>query len=175
MHLWKVCWQQQCDEMRLLEACDSAWDFMVRRPAALMEYRVGESLPEESRLSKDDLACLRSSGFYCHELSVDATCNERYGLDCGALRDWVPRARAKCLETRTADCDEPAVIARQRPLGNEEVRRVRVPSRDLWLEQLGALQEKNASADEMASIMSDLPGLNAAASGGMHDCNWMVK
>jgi hypothetical protein len=170
MHVWKVCWQQHCDEQRLTDACNSAWDFMVRRPASLMEHRVGESLPDEFQITAEDRACLLDSGFYCHELMDDATCQKRYGLACAELRGWVSRAHAKCLETRTADCDDPAIVARQRPLGVEEVARVRVPSRDLWLQALGALREKDASSEQMSRMLDELPGLDVGQSGGMHEC-----
>jgi hypothetical protein len=170
IHLWKVCRQQQCEEQRLLDACDSAWDFLIRRPASLGEYRLDDVLPNEADASRDEWACLSASGFFCHELADDATCLSRYGETCDRLRSWVPRAQEKCLQTRTSDCDKPGVLARQRPLNIEEIARSRKPSRDSWLEKLGALRERDASPEDMERLLDQLPGLDVADAVGMQSC-----
>ncbi|MDY6919036.1 MAG: DUF4124 domain-containing protein [Pseudomonadota bacterium] len=175
---WKVCLQQDCQDQRIADQCESPFHLLDRRPAVIGERDLGRPLPLQELVSESDWQCLQRHGFFCDEVAVESRCQALYGQPCSVLKNWVSQARMRCQQQRGTDCDQVTGWKQFRPvtLAQREKAGARLPgggvaTRDHLLEALGVAQDDPEQYPALWQTLEALTGLNIRERRRRFDCD----
>ena len=175
---WKVCLQQDCQQKDISDKCESPYQLLDRRPPVMTRAQMGRVMPLQDLVSERDWECLSQHGFFCDEVAFEATCQQRFGQSCAALKSWATDAQAHCKKQRGSDCDDIDSWKKFRPLSLEEKEKAGirlagggVSSRDQLLESLGVQKDDPETYPDLQQAMESLTGLNIRERRRRFDCD----
>ncbi len=175
---WKVCLQQDCEQKDIADKCESPYQLLDRRPPVMTRAQMGRVMPLQELVTERDWECLTQHGFFCDEVAFEATCQERFGQSCDALKNWANAAQARCEKQRGSDCDDIDSWKRFRPLSLEEKEKAGirlagggVSSRDQLMESLGVETDDPETYPALQQAMESLTGLNIRDRRYRFDCD----
>ena len=116
IHTWKACYDQKCER----NSCKQTFKKLRNRPVSLNSRDLGRTLPIKSLVSKQDWECLKKSGFYCHELANEKSCQENFYMSCKDLENWKELAIERCDKLENKLCKKPEQYLKYRPIDLEE-------------------------------------------------------
>ena len=164
---WKVCLQQDCEDKKLADKCDSPYQLLDRRPAVLTRDQMGRVLALEEWVGERDWQCLSRHGFFCDEVAFEASCQARFGESCDALQHWAEAAQVRCEKQRGSDCNDIDSWKQFRPQSFEEKEKAGirlagggVSARDRLFESLNVERDDPATYPALQAAMESLTGLN---------------
>lgn len=183
IHHWKVCLNQDCNDRKVSDKCDSPYHLLDRRPAVLSRRDMGRPLPLRELVSDRDWQCLSRNGFFCDELADETTCGERYGQTCTELENWVAAAQERCKKQRGSDCQHIDGWKQFRPVsvdeskkGGARLRNGGVASQDYLMETLGVEKDDTERYPQLQTALESLTGLNIHPRRHRYQCDgdWKV-
>lgn len=154
---WKQVEINSCAKNRGSD-CARSFFLYFARPLSLLSRELDSTLPHLASLTGDDLACLRQSGFYCHELHDENDCDDDWGMSCSQLRQWKLRAITQCQDKNpNLDCSIHANFIAHRPISHEERLRKKFGA-DRIIDQLKLYPQRKYYEQRLQHLLDRYPG-----------------
>lgn len=162
---WKTLAKEVCEQQRRPD-CGNPARILRERPLGMLLRDLDAPLPLKGFVSRRDFDCLSKSGFFCHELSDEASCRKDYGMSCAELSVWAENLPEQCHKQHNDWCDDSVRLYHEyRPRSIEEVQRRGTRNqrggnviRDRLFIELDIRDGDDSRRQELTDILARLPG-----------------